>query len=213
VKALPLVGLSCLLWTAPAFGQEGAAETNYRPEPERRDGFTIGLAGGLGIGQHRGYPNTYDDLNNPASEANTGVGFANGGSLWIGGALRDWLTVAVGSFGGGNSGNDLVGSGGAFGMRVEAYPLFDLGGRWRDLGLGAEFGIGGSTILDADEKQVADGGAMSMVGIGAFFEAFSLWHYTGGPTLMYAHQYSESLNRHMLLIGWRNALYWTLENS
>ena len=167
----------------------------------------LGLELGVGVGNYSGYPNKSEDINNPESYATTGATFSSSNSIWIGGALRDWFTFGVGMFRNGGSSDDLTGSGFAIGTHLEGFPLYGLGGLYRDLGLAAEFGAGGGMIEGSKGEEMANGGSMSTVGVGAFFEPWQFWQMSTGPQLMYTHQFSRSLHTHALVIGWRGVLY------
>ncbi len=205
VVATSLVPRAC-------WAQEGADETNYVPKVERRDGFTVGIGYGMGAGNYVGYPNEVEKIDNPEYRSSTGMSLASGYSIWLGGALRDWFTVGVGLFAAGGGDKDMIGGGGAFGLHLEAFPLFALGGAWRDLGVSTEFGAAGGTIQkDGDES--ANGGNMSMVGFGAFFEPWQFWHVSHGPMLSTKYQFSDSMTASTVLLGWRMALYWTQKEN
>lgn len=204
-----LLPLFCFLWPTAVAAQEGADETNYAPPVERRSGFSIGLGAGLGVGSFTGYPNEVEKIDNSEYRSSTGLAPASGYSIWLGGALRDWLTVAVGLFTSGGGNEETVGAAGAFGMHIEAFPLYGLGGAFRDLGLVSEFGAGGGALQDGDGEETANGGNMSFVGIGAFFEPWQFWQMSHGPMLMYKTQFSDTMNGNAVFGGWRLAFYWT----
>jgi hypothetical protein len=126
--------------------------------------------------------------------------------VWLGGALRDWLTVGIGGGGGSLAGSDVNGSLGAFLFRVEVYPLVQHGGALVDLGFYGNFGLGTLT-LEQDGEEQADGGAMSFVGIGALHETFRLGSFALGPTLEYMHLFSLTATVHAAELGVRVAFY------
>jgi hypothetical protein len=90
---------------------------------------------------------------------------------------------------------------------MEGFPMWALGGEWRDVGVFAETGVGGSIIVDPEQNIVADGGAMSVLGVGAFYEPWQLWHFSFGPGLSYHHEYSQSLSSHVVSLGVRTVFY------
>jgi hypothetical protein len=206
--ALLLLPLSCFLWPTAVSAQEGADETNYVPPAERRSGFSVGLGAGLGVGSFTGYPNEVAKIDNPEYRSSTGLAPASGYSIWLGGALRDWLTVGVGLFTSGGGKDDTVGGGGAFGMHIESFPLYALGGTLRDLGLVTEFGAGGGALQE-DGDETANGGNMSFIGLGAFWEPLRFWHMSHGPIIMYKTMFSDTMNGNAAFAGWRVAFYWT----
>jgi hypothetical protein len=203
-----------LVWSAPVSAAEQAGVTTDDwdggydlPPATRRSGFTFGALGGVLIGSARGYPNDLDRIDVPEFEARTGLGLQNGGSFWLGGALTDWFTFALGVGGGSINGEGrLVGSGGAFLLRIETFPLFYRGGVFRDLGISFNAGTGGYTIKDGN-REVAEGSGTAVVGATLFFEPIQLWRFSMGPALDYAHHFSRSIEVDLLVLGWRSAFY------
>jgi hypothetical protein len=185
-----------------------AAEDPPVPEPPstRRSGLAIGIASGLSIASARGYLNDVSQIDVAGLEASTGAGASLGTAVWLGGALADWLTIAIGYQGGSFSGNGLDATGGSLHVRIETFPLFFRGGAWQDAGLSLFAGTGNYDVKRADTT-VAEGEGTSLVGIGAFFEPWQFWQLSTGPELTYMHQFSRSLSAHSLVIGWRLAFY------
>jgi hypothetical protein len=185
-----------------------AAEDPPVPEPPatRRSGFTLGIASGLSIASASGYPNDVAQIDVPGLEASTGTGASLGTAFWVGGALADWLTIALGLQRGSFSGNGLDAAGSSLHVRIETFPLFFRGGAWQDVGLSLFAGTGNYDVKRADTT-VAEGEGTSLVGLGAFFEPWQFWQLSTGPDLTYTHQFSRSLSAHSLVIGWRLAFY------
>jgi hypothetical protein len=176
------------------------------PEPERRYGFAFGLGYGAGYGSALGYPNKLGEIDNPEFEQSVGgVAFAN--SIWLGGTLRDWFTFGLGLSSRVAQQGDLMAQNGAFVLHMEGFPLWSLGGQWRDVGIYGETGVGGAVIVDKDQNIVADGGSMSVLGLGAFYEPWQLWHFSFGPGVAYHHEYSQSLSSHVVSLGIRSVFY------
>jgi hypothetical protein len=184
---------------------EGDAAAPLAP-PERRSGFTFGLAGGLLTSRARGYPNDVAKIDVPEYEAHSGLGVSLGGAFWIGGALADWLTIGVGVIGGGIQKNGLKSGGGAFTVRIESFPLFYRGGPFRDLGVLFTAGTGGYSIQRGNEK-LAEGAGTSALGAGAFYESWRFWQFSFGPQFEYNYQFSDSMSAHTFVLGMRSAFY------
>lgn len=177
--------------------------------PTRRYGFTLGTSYGIGAGDASGYPNDLAKIDDPAWRSHTG-GFATGGSLWLGGAITDWFTFGLGTEFASAQGSQAKTSGGAFMFRVQAFPLFERGGIWRDLGVFADFGTGGGTIQLKSGQELANGGAMSMITGGAFWEAihwFGSRHVVSGPELWWQYQWSNSLEERTGILAFRTQFY------
>jgi hypothetical protein len=176
------------------------------PPPERRSGFAFGLGYGAGYGSSLGYPNKLGQIDNPDYEQNVG-GLAFASSIWLGGALRDWFTFGLGLSSRAVQEGDLQAQNGAFVVHLEGFPLWSLGGAFRDLGVFGEAGAGSAVIVDPAKKVVANGGSMSVLGIGAFYEPWQLWHFSFGPGLTYHYEYSQSLASHVVSLGVRTVFY------
>ena len=190
--------------SAPAPAARLDAET---PSPsERRDGFTAGVHLGPLAGKAVGYPNEVDKIDEPDHRASTRVGLGGMASAWVGGALRDWFSVGAGGAVFRVLGHGLQGDAFAVFFRVEAFPAYSAGRAWRDLSLFADFGAGSMWIMDGADTQ-AEGGAMSVVGIGAAHEAWRTGHVAAGPVIAYQHMFSASLESHVGLAGIRLAFY------
>jgi hypothetical protein len=178
------------------------------PAPPRllRSGFSAGVAGGLLLSAAHGFPNDVEKIGVAQYEAGTGLGVSSGGSLWLGGAVADWLSLGVGFTAGSNRANHTRSSGGSLEVRVEAFPLYDRGSAWQDLGFLFCAGTGSYTIK-RDGESVAQGQGTSAIGLGLFYERWRLGHFAFGPELEYQHQFSRSLTLQSLVIGVRAAFY------
>ena len=206
-SAVVPLALGCALglyspWLHAADGDAAAAPA----PPERRSGFTFGLAGGLLTSSARGYPNDVAKIDVPEYEAHSGLGVSMGGAFWIGGALADWLTIGVGLVGGGIQKDGLKSGGGAFNVRIESFPLFYRGGPFRDLGVLFTAGTGGYSIKRGNEK-LAEGAGTSALGAGAFYEPWRFWQFSFGPQLEYNYQFSDSMSAHTFVLGMRTVFY------
>ncbi|MCC6551791.1 MAG: hypothetical protein IT372_02060 [Polyangiaceae bacterium] len=185
------------------------AEPAWQREPAvRRSGFTAGVAGGLLLGSSAGFPNDAKKIGLERYYTETGVGLGSGGMIWIGGALTDWFTFgfAVGTESFGAGGNAVSMSG--FSFHIEAFPLFPLGGQLRELGVMIDTGTGGSvTKPDGSSEELIDGGAVSHLGWGAFYEGFRLWKISAGPFIYGDYSWSASVRQPGLMLGLRTVIY------
>ncbi len=179
---------------------------------ERRAGLVLGLGGGFGLGGASGYPNKATLIGDSASYSASDLMTGSGGSFLLMGAFTDYLNFGV-WFGGGtfqSSGWRSTGGGGGF--RVEAFPLYRLYPKLRDLGVFAQVGLGSATLATKrpGNYPTADG-TQSFVGIGAFYE-FAIakvlgGHFAAGPSLEYDAIFARSIERHSALLGGRFVFY------
>ncbi|HEX2881619.1 MAG TPA: hypothetical protein VHO25_18950 [Polyangiaceae bacterium] len=199
-----IVGLLC--WTAGAQADD-VHDAQYRPPPpERRADFAVGLSMTVGANAASGFPNEADKIDNPQYEQSTGANLGTDGSLWLGGALRDWFVIGFGlSKVSGQSGDKQLTST-SFITHLELYPLFSQGGAFRDLAVFGDFGAGGARIVSNDQN-IANGGMVSTLGGGIVFEALRWGGFAAGPSVQYLHQYSPSLQSHFAGAGFRVAFY------
>ncbi|HLV66826.1 MAG TPA: hypothetical protein VKY73_13485 [Polyangiaceae bacterium] len=200
-----LAAAAALLISLPVAAAEDHWDGGYEIQAERRSGLALGITLGSGLGVASGYPNDVEKIGEPEFRSETGL--ASGGQVtaWLGGALRDWFIVGLGlhSFGFGSEGNQA--GGGAFILHVEAFPLWSLGGRFRDLSFFTDFGAGGLVIEGGPEN--ADGGALSLINAGVSFEAFRWGPLALGPSLTGTYAYSQSIEAGAAFIGARATLY------
>ena len=91
-------------------------------------------------------------------------------------------------------------------FRVEAFPLWSQGGVWRDAGVYTDFGIGGMKLKSGGDTE-ADGGALSIIGLGAFWEPVRFSIFSFGPNIEYVHAYSRTLHLSSATVGARLVLY------
>lgn len=188
-----------------AFAAEDGWDGGYETTAERRSGFVASIGLGFGAGAALGYPNEVSKIDRPEFESSTGTSFASASSIWIGGALRDWFTFGLGLASLGMKSGDLEGAASAFIVHVEAFPLYSLSGRLRDLSFYTDFGAGGLLIEGGPED--ADGGFISYLGAGSSFELFRLGHFAFGPTLGGMYAYSQSAEAGGVFAGIRGTFY------
>lgn len=172
----------------------------------RRDGFTVGISGGLALASASGYRNDVTEIGLPEFEEGTGAAVSAGGAFWLGGSLADWLSIAIGVQRTNFSGNGLDAAGAGLHARIELFPLFYRGGAWQDAGVSAFAGTGNVDVKRGNET-VAAGEGTSLVGAGVFFEPWRFWQFSTGPELFYTHQFARSMSAHLLVVGWRLAFY------
>jgi hypothetical protein len=97
------------------------------------------------------------------------------------------------------------------------FPLYSLGGAFRDLAVSLQTGIGATTLVNRQIGLPDGQPAVSQTGVGAFIAPgvfYEFWlvkalggHFALGPTLEYDAIYSESMERHGALLGVRFLWY------
>jgi hypothetical protein len=199
--------LSCRLARAESAGSDASRSWENAPAT-RRSGFTFGVAGGFLMGSSRGYPNRLDAIDHEDYYADV-VSVGSGGELWFGGALADYFVFGLGVSGGSFKNGHLQSTGGAFVFHLEAFPLFSLGGRWRDVGLFADFGTGSRQIMYENGTNRAGGGGMSTAGLGAFWETWRIFgdHVTTGPYASFTYMGNDTLSNDLVAVGFRSVFY------
>ena len=190
-----LIGFGLLTAPAHAEGSENAWDGGYQLNATRRSGFVAGISFGLAMGNADGYPNKLAKLDNVDYERNTKFALGASNRLWIGGALTDWFVFGLGLTSLSIKHEHAQARGSAFIFHVEGYPLFYRGGPFRDLSLFGDFGAGGMKISGGSREE-ADGGLMSVIGVGTAYEPVRFWHFTFGPAVEYLHLWSQSMSAH-----------------
>ena len=178
-------------------------------EATHRSGFVVGLSLGSGVAAISGFPNDARKIGRERYYTETGASVGSTFSLWLGGALSDWFTFGIGFTGGSMPTlSELKTSTGGLIFHIEAYPLFPLGARFRDVGIMFDAGTGAATVTPKDsETKLIDSGSASQIGGGAFYEGIKLWKIKSGPFLEGTYVWSESVRRPALFVGWRASFY------
>ncbi|HET7542290.1 MAG TPA: hypothetical protein VFK05_20620 [Polyangiaceae bacterium] len=199
VLSCALLGFSSITHLAHAESADGTWDGDYKQVARRRSGFVASIGLGLALGEASGYPNEIAKLGDPAYKRNTGVAFGGADHLWLGGALTDYLVVGLGFVITGIKHDQTTAGGSAFVFHVQGYPLFYRGSAFQDLSLFADFGAGGMKITGNDRPD-ADGGLMSVLGLGAGYEPVRFWRFTFGPTVEYWHWWSQTLTMNSVAV-------------
>ena len=212
-----LVSVAALLITlgvaSSAFAESPADDWSgdFGKKSQRRSDFVLGISPGLLLGSASGYPNEIDKLHQPEWQVDSGFAAGFGFDAWLGGALTDWFTFGVGGAYYGAHGNTGRTSGGAFLIRIETFPLYGIGGPFRDLAVFANVGAGSLVVKPDDKartnKDDADAGFASVGGGGVAYELFRTKHFAFAPSAEYILFASESLHAHQVLMGARVVYY------
>ncbi len=195
------------LWASDANAAENLYwDGGYGEKAQRRSDVVLGASLGALMGTSLAYPNEVDKIDVPAYEVETGFGAGYSYAFWLGGALKDWFVFGVGGMGLNLGGESATASGGGAFLHVEAYPLFGLGGGYRDLAFYMDFGAG-SLDLDSDRKEDASGGFVSILGAGGAYELWRLGSFAFGPNANYSHVWSQTSSSHFVTLGLRAVFY------
>lgn len=198
----------------PEVAEPGAAKPDEEPAWQktpatRRGGFTGGFTIGGALGTGAGYPNDVKKIGREAFYTETGVAAGGIGMVWAGAALTDWFNFSLGLGMATLLTDTTERTAVTLAFRVEAFPLFTLGDRWRDLGVMIETGTGTDSIVSNDDQEVilAEGSAPSRLAIGAFFEAFRPWKLAIGPYVSYGYSFGETIRAGEVALGLRTVIY------
>ncbi len=174
---------------------------------EHRGGFAMGLSVGGGLGAANGFPNDAKKIGRLEYYTESGLGFTSASSLWLGGALADWLTFGVGG------GYSMILNGETQSttplllFHTDVYPLYMLGGPLRDLGAVFEVGLGFPKTIDIETQETLIDGTSSFLMAGAVWEGIKAWKFRFGPMLAGHYMWSETLRRPALILGFRGTIY------
>jgi hypothetical protein len=195
------------------------ATTLSAPHALRR-GLVVGLELGAGVAGASGYPNNITEIGDPNYYSASGWMGGSSSSLFVMGALTDYLNVGFffsqAQFRNGEWRSTGVGGG----LRLETFPLTvvfpKLAGLAGLAGLGAlaQFGIG-SGKLEATSPTLAGAppaeGTQSFADVGVLYEwAFGHLfggHFAAGPVVEYQAIWSRPFERHGLVGSARVAFY------
>jgi hypothetical protein len=197
-----LLGLGLFAGEAHADDKENEWDGGYKVVATRRSGFVAGISLGLALGNADGYPNKLAQLNDVNYERNTKLALGGSNRLWIGGALTDWFVFGFGLTSLSLKHENAKAAGSAFIFHVEGYPLFYQGGPFRDWSLFGDFGAGGMKITGGTRAE-ADGGLMSVIGLGSAYEPVRFWRFTFGPAVEYMHMWSQTMSAHSVEVDAR----------
>ncbi len=209
---LSIASLSPSTRAAAPGGSLDDAEVNYKaPATERRGGFAIGSTTIASVVDIAGYPNDAAALGDPDRLEATGPSFGYGSIFWLGGTIRDFVTVGAGLATATPLTSDYQGGNFAFVLHVEGFPLYGLGRGFRDLGVALDGGPSVGVLLAKDaaagDEPLAMGGGMSFVGVTTFYEPVRFWHFSFGPALSITHSFSQTMTANQFGLGVRFVFY------
>jgi len=189
-----------------------ATATSLDSSNERRAGVVVGVNLGYGLAGSSGYPNSATKIDVPAFYSSSDLMSGGGGSLFVMGALTDYVSFGLWFGSATYESSDWRSTGYGVGFRVEAFPLYKLVPSLADLGVYTQLGIGSTTLTTKlpGNYPGADG-AQSFLGAGAFYELLTPkllgGHLAAGPSLEYDVITSRATERHGALAGARIVFY------
>jgi hypothetical protein len=214
-----MLGLTLALLAAPTTAGGAAAVAsgdeitpiNQLPSAHaHRSGIVVGFSLGGGVAGASGYPNVAADVGNPALYSASGFMVGTYESLFVMGALSDYVSFGFWFGHGIFKNSDFRSSGNGGGLRLEGFPLVDLVPSLQGLGLLAQFGVGSGNLTSKPNLPGA-AGTQSFGGAGVFYEwSFGLvigGHFAGGPSLEYDAIWSRPFERHGLVASLRLVFY------
>lgn len=198
--------------TAPTvLAQPSPPNPDQAPKAERRSGLVVGGTGLFAAGTAAGYPNEAAKIGDPTYYGAGGAMAGGGGSGFVMGALADvfnfglWFGYTL------VANNDWASEGIGGGFRLEAFPLYSLVPKLRDLGLFAQFGIGSANLTAEHGAYPGANGVQSYISAGVFHE-WTIFRMLGGhvtlaPSLELDYVTARSIDRTTVGLGLRVAFY------
>jgi hypothetical protein len=176
-----------------------------------RGGLEVGVTFGAGLVAASGYPNDLTKIGDPTHYSASGWMAGSGESLFIMGALTDYLSFGFWYAHASASNGDWRSTGDGGGLRIEAFPLLGLVPSLHGLGLLAQFGVGSGNLSSKRMGVPESNGTQSFASAGAFYE-WSFGHALGGhfgagPNLEFDTIWSLPFERHGLTASARLVFY------
>lgn len=170
----------------------------------------FGASLGVGALDVSGYPNSATHVDDPRFHESSGPTFGYGERFFLMGALADTFNFGIWFGGMAAQSSSLKLSAQGVGFRAEAFPLYAVSPRLRDLGFVAQFGIG-TAKADRKDGSLSVDGTQSFLGAGALYELsrdkiIGLNAVTA-LTLEYQFVTSQSIDSHGVILGGRIAFY------
>ena len=177
-----------------------------------RGGLVVGVAFGAGIAGASGYPNNSSLIGNQADYSASGWMLGATESVFLMGALSDYVSVGFMFDHGLFKNPTFYSNGDGVGFRLEAFPLAGLGPRWQGLGALGQFGLGTGDLVSKPPGLPEAEGTQSFGAAGIFYEwsvgvTRSGSHIGVGPSLEYDAIWSRPFESHGLVGSLRLAFY------
>jgi hypothetical protein len=208
----PLLFAASTAATAAAVPTGPLASPNDLPASHRfRSGVVMGFTFGAGLVGASGYPNDSSKIGDPNYYSASGWMLGTGESLFLMGALTDYLSFGFWYAHANASNGNWRSSGDGGGLRVEVFPLVGILPRLHGLGVLAQFGLGAGNLTAKAPGPLQAEGTQSFATAGVFHEwsfgHFLGGHFAAGPSLEYSAIWSLPFERHGLVATARLAFY------
>ncbi len=206
----PLAIAISLAFIAPA-ARADVANPDQTPKAQTRSGLVVGVTGLFSSGTAAGYPNQASQIGDPAYYAAGGTMAGGGINGYVMGALADVFNFGLRIGYTVVQNNDWRSEGVGGGFRLEAFPLYSLVPKLKDLGFFAQFGIGSANLEAARGFYPGADGVQSYVSFGVLYDWTFLrmkhGHFTLAPSVEYDYVGARSIDRHTFNLGFRVAFY------
>jgi hypothetical protein len=183
-------------FSSPAHAQSsGAEDPPFMHVPvtaKLRGGFTLGLSLGPEVVWSWATPTAYTQRNDQY-RVTLGPFVAPSITPFIGWAIADEVTFALGIEPIREHASGVSVSGAALHFRFEIFPFSSMGGALADLGIATRVGLGSERFTDPSGNSVASSGTYSMVGADVFWEKWRAGNWVLGPSLNFALRTSDTL--------------------
>jgi hypothetical protein len=168
----------------------------------------MGVSLGAGFGASNGYPADSRKIGRERYYTESGIGLNTSMTVWLGGALADWLNFGAGMGFGTILAEGTSSPAPSIVFHTDAYPLYDLDPDLRDLGITLDAGLGfASTVDTATQEELIQAPGASYVSAGVFWEPLEFSVFRAGPLVAGQWMFSDTLRRPSLLVGFRTTLY------
>jgi hypothetical protein len=206
--AAPAIAAAAEPAAAPSVDDEEPEKPWETAPTERRGGFAMGVSLGAGFGAANGYPADSRKIGRERYYTESGVGLNTSMTVWLGGALADWLNFGAGMGFGSILAEGTSSPAPTIVFHTDAYPLYDLDPDLRDLGVTLDAGLGfASTVDTATQEELIQAPGASYVSAGVFWEPLEFSVFRAGPLVAGQWMFSDTLRRPSLLLGFRTTLY------
>jgi hypothetical protein len=176
-----------------------------------RSGVVVGLAFGGGLAGASGYPNNALQIGDPAFYSASGMMAGTNGSVFVLGALSDYVSVGFFFSHASFRNGDWRSASDRGGFRLELFPLVSLVPALQGLGALAQVGVGGGSLSAVAPGLPGADGTQSFAAAGVLYEwAFAHvlgGHFGAGPTLEYDAIWTPSFEQHGLVASLRFVFY------